>query len=113
MPNRLLRSPQAHLPSYTGLLRSSEREDNDVMATTSMTTYTAKLIDGPLEGKTISTSFLDSGVPRPRLELAAPSGDKHYLYVRGSASETEYASDDPNGSLPSAVAYRYVETVFD
>ncbi|WP_295122686.1 hypothetical protein [uncultured Leifsonia sp.] len=83
------------------------------MATTSMTTYTAKLIDGPLEGKTISTSFLDSGVPQPRLELAAPSGGKHYLYVRGSASETEYASDDPTASLPSAVAYRYVETVFE
>lgn len=83
------------------------------MATTSMTTYTAKLIDGPLEGKTISTSFLDSGEPRPRLELRASTGGKHYLYVRGSAAETEYASDDATAALPSAVAYRYVETVFD
>lgn len=96
-----------------GLLLAGAREDNVIMATTSMTTYTAKLIDGPLEGKTISTSFLDSGDPRPRLELRAAAGGKHYLYVRGSASETEYASDDPSGSLPSAVAYRYVETVFD
>lgn len=96
-----------------GLLLAEPREDNVNMATTSMTTYTAKLIDGPLEGKTISTSFLDSGDPRPRLELRAAAGGKHYLYVRGSASETEYASDDPSGSLPSAVAYRYVETVFD
>ena len=83
------------------------------MATTSMTTYTAKLIDGPLEGKTISTSFLDSGDPQPRLEFPAASGGKRYLYVRGSAAETEYAAGDPTASLPSAVAYRYVETVFD
>lgn len=83
------------------------------MATTSLTTYTAKLVDGPLEGMTISTSFLDSGDPQPRLELPATAGGKHYLYVRGAASETEYASDDPTASLPSAVAYRYVETIFD
>jgi hypothetical protein len=94
-------------------LHADPLEDNGIMATTSMTTYTAKLIDGPLEGKTISTSFLDSGDPQPRLEIPAASGGKHYLYVRGSAAETEYAVGDPTASLPSAVAYRYVETVFD
>lgn len=81
------------------------------MATT--TTYTAKLIDGPLEGKTISTGFLDSGDARPRLEISAPAGSKHYLYVRAAGAEVEFASDDGHGRLPTAVAYRYVETVFD
>ena len=55
------------------------------MATTM--TYTAKLIDGPLEGKTIATGFLDSGDARPRLEISAPAGSKHYLYVRASGTE--------------------------
>ncbi|RDV45672.1 hypothetical protein DOE76_06240 [Leifsonia sp. ku-ls] len=81
------------------------------MATT--TTYTAKLIDGPLEGKTIATDFLDSGDARPRLEISAAAGTKHYLYVRAAGSEVEYASEDGHGHLPTAVAYRYVETVFD
>ncbi|WP_348786736.1 hypothetical protein [Leifsonia sp. NPDC080035] len=82
------------------------------MATTSMTTYTAKLIDGPLEGKTIATSFLDSGDLRPRLEIPGMSGGKRYLYVRASGAEIEYGMGDGGGS-PSAVAYRYVETLFD
>ncbi|MGN6428293.1 hypothetical protein [uncultured Leifsonia sp.] len=82
------------------------------MATTSMTTYTAKLIDGPLEGKTIATSFLDDGVLRPRLEIPGSTAGKRYLYVRASGAEIEYGDGDGSGS-PSAVAYRYVETVFD
>lgn len=81
------------------------------MATTSMTTYTAKLIDGPLEGKTIATSFLDSGDLRARLEIPASASGKRYLYVRASGAEVEYGSGDGNGS-PSAVAYRYLETLF-
>ena len=80
------------------------------MATT-MTTYTAKLTDGPLEGKTIATSFLDSGDPRPRIEIPANAG-KSYLYVRTSAWETEYAPDDDHHNRPTAIAYRYLETVF-
>ena len=83
------------------------------MATTSMTTYTAKLIDGPLEGKTISTAFLDSGDPRPRLELPAPAGGKRYLYVRASGFEREFTTEGPGADRPSAVDYRYVETLFD
>lgn len=82
------------------------------MATTSMTTYTAKLLDGPLEGKTIATAFLDSGEPRPRLEFAVAPG-KRYLYARASDAEVEYASGAEHQPLPSAVAYRYLETVFD
>ena len=81
------------------------------MATTSMTTYTAKLIDGPLEGKTIALSFLDSGDPRPRLEVPTPTEGKHYLYIRSAG--IEYASDDALDGRPSAVEYRYLETVFD
>lgn len=83
------------------------------MATTSMTTYTAKLIDGPLEGKTIATSFLDASAPRPRLELPSSTAGKRYLYVRAAGAEIEFAPDDASGSLPSAVAYRYLETLFE
>ncbi|UAJ80441.1 hypothetical protein IT072_05270 [Leifsonia sp. ZF2019] len=83
------------------------------MATTSLTTYTAKLTDGPLEGKTIATEFLPSGGPRPRLELAAPGGGKRYLYVRAAGADTEYSGTDANADRPSAVGYRYLETLFD
>lgn len=81
------------------------------MATTSTTTYTAKLTDGPLEGTTIATEFLDSGDPRPRLDIPSGSGSKHYLYVRSSV--IEFSSDDPSDKRPSAVEYRYVEASFD
>ncbi|ERK72360.1 MULTISPECIES: hypothetical protein [Leifsonia] len=83
------------------------------MATTSLTTYTAKLTDGPLEGKTITTEFLPSGDPRPRLEITAAGGGKRYLYIRVSGTDTEYASADANADRPSAVGYRYRETLFD
>lgn len=88
-------------------------EDNGGMATTSLTTYTAKLTDGPLEGKTITTEFLSSGDPRPRLEIPAPVGGKRYVYVRLSGTGTEYTSTDTSSGRPSAVGYRYLETVFD
>ncbi|HEV7182943.1 MAG: hypothetical protein ABI130_08850 [Leifsonia sp.] len=81
------------------------------MATTSTTTYTAKLTDGPLEGKTVTTEFLDSGDPRPRIEISAGSGDKRYLYARSSG--IEFASDDALDHRPSAVEYRYLEAVFN
>jgi len=48
------------------------------MDTSSASSYTAKLIDGPLEGKTVATAFLDTGDPRPRLELGTDQG-KHYI----------------------------------
>ncbi|NQX10916.1 hypothetical protein HQQ80_04690 [Microbacteriaceae bacterium VKM Ac-2855] len=69
--------------------------------------YTAKLIDGPLEGKTIRTSFLDSGDPQARLELAAPVGSKHYVYLRTGGMEHEEGA----GSRPTAVEYRYQQVV--
>lgn len=81
------------------------------MGTSSIGTYTAKLTDGPLEGKTITTEFLDSGDPRPRIEIAADAGGKHYLYARLGA--VEFASDDTDSDRPSAVDYRYLEAVFD
>jgi hypothetical protein len=80
------------------------------MATTSTTTYTAKLTDGPLEGTTIATEFLDAGVPRPRLEIPVGVSSKRYLYVRSSG--IEFASDDALDERPSAVEYRYLEAIF-
>ncbi|MGO4103523.1 hypothetical protein AB4Y63_06185 [Leifsonia sp. YAF41] len=79
------------------------------MGTASAATYTAKLTDGPLEGKTITTEFLDSGDPRPRLEIPATAG-KSYVYTRGSGLEFD-SSDHPE--RPSAVDYRYLEAVFE
>ena len=78
------------------------------MNTSTTDSYTAKLIDGPLEGKTVATAFLESGDPRPRLELGTDPG-KHYVYARGAGLEFE-ATDD---SRPTAVEYRFIETVFD
>ena len=80
---------------------------NDGMDTSSGT-YTAKLIDGPLEGKTVSTGFLDTGDPQPRLELSGEGG-KRYVYSRGAGLEFDTPGDD----RPSAVEYRFIETVFD
>jgi len=72
---------------------------------TTTATYTAKLTDGPLEGKTITTAFLESGDPQPRIEIRADSG-KRYLYARGAGLEFE-GSGSPG--RPSAVEYRYLE----
>ena len=80
---------------------------NDRMDTSSGT-YTAKLIDGPLEGKTVSTGFLDSGDPQPRLEISGDGG-KRYVYSRAAGLEFGTPDDD----RPSAVEYRFIETVFD
>jgi len=74
---------------------------------TTTATYTAKLTDGPLEGKTITTAFLESGDPQPRIEIGADSG-KRYLYARGAGLEFE-GSDSPG--RPSAVEYRYLEVI--
>jgi hypothetical protein len=78
------------------------------MDTSSTSSYTAKLIDGPLEGKTVATAFLDTGDPRPRLELNAEKG-KRYIYTRGAG--LEFSADDDD--RPTAVEYRFIETVFD
>lgn len=81
------------------------------MDTSSQGSYTAKLTDGPLEGKTITTSFLDSGDPQPKLRIPVDSGVKHYIYTRGAGLEFE--GDDGNGERPTAVSYRFIETSFD
>lgn len=78
------------------------------MDTSSASSYTAKLIDGPLEGKTVATAFLETGDPRPRLELSAEKG-KRYIYTRGDGLEFTGEDDE----RPTAVEYRFVETVFD
>jgi hypothetical protein len=80
------------------------------MGTTSTGAYTAKLTDGPLEGKTITTDFLDSGEPQGRLEIAAGNGEKSYVYTRSGG--LEYASESGESIRPTAVDYRYLETVF-
>ncbi|MGW9632080.1 hypothetical protein ACWGST_15390 [Agromyces sp. NPDC055520] len=78
------------------------------MDTSTTDSYTAMLIDGPLEGKTVATAFLESGDPRPRIELNADHG-KRYVYSRAAGMEFSAPGDD----RPSAVEYRFVETVFD
>ena len=79
------------------------------MDTTQARGYTAKLIDGPLEGKTISTTFLESGDPQPLIEISAEAGDKRFSYAR--AGGLEFAGDA--GERPTAVEYRYRETLFN
>src|SRR5688572_6337445 len=59
---------------------------NGGMGTPAQGTYTAKLTDGPLEGKTVTTEFLESGDPRPRIEIPADKG-KRYLYARSAGLE--------------------------
>ena len=83
--------------------------DNGGMGTETAATYTAKLTDGPLEGKTITTKFLESGDPRPRLEIPANAG-KSYIYTRRSGQEFE-SNDHPQ--RPSAVDYGFLEAVFE
>ncbi|WP_130176318.1 hypothetical protein [Cryobacterium sp. SO1] len=80
------------------------------MVTAAQGTYTAKLTDGPLEGKTVTTEFLESGDPRPRLEIPADSHGKRYLYARAAGLEFDSAE---HPDQPSAVDYRYLEALFD
>ena len=77
------------------------------MAATSSGSYTAKLTDGPLEGKTIRTDFTDAGEPQARISIPAASNSKHYLYRRSSG--LEYG----DSAMPSAVDYQYVQSVVD
>jgi hypothetical protein len=83
-------------------------EQNGGMATGTTGTYTAKLTDGPLEGKTITTEFLETGDPQPRIEI--PADGKRYVYARGAGFEFG-STDFPE--RPTAVDYRYLEALFD
>jgi hypothetical protein len=71
-------------------------------------TYTAKLTDGPLQGKTITTEYLTSGDPRPRIEISGEAG-KRYLYARGAGLEFE---GEDGAARPTAVDYRFLEALF-
>jgi hypothetical protein len=72
--------------------------------------YTAKLVDGPLEGKTVSTQFANDGDPQARIEIPAGSG-KSYLYTRGAGLEFDPAGD--RSDKPTAVDYRFVQAIVD
>jgi hypothetical protein len=76
------------------------------MASTEYGSYTAKLTDGPLEGRTVRTAFTESGEPLAHLEIPVGS-TKHYLYMRGSG--VEFNGEGANAALPSAVDYRFIE----
>ena len=76
--------------------------------------YSAKFIDGPLEGTTMRVDFTESGDPRPRLEIAADSEEQpstRFVYVRGSG--LEFDERQPDRERPSAVEYRYQEVLAD
>ncbi|WP_245979572.1 hypothetical protein [Gryllotalpicola protaetiae] len=77
--------------------------------TTARGTYTAKLLDGPLEGRTVAASFLDSGDPQGRIVLPANDRGKKYVYRRnGEISEFV----DGTGA-PGAVDYSYFGPEFE
>ncbi|MCW4458572.1 hypothetical protein [Microbacterium sp. MPKO10] len=77
------------------------------MNNTSGSSYTAKLTDGPLEGKTISIEFLPSGEAKPSIEVPVDEG-KSYLYVRAGMEEFDAEDSD----RPTAVGYRYRTTTY-
>lgn len=83
------------------------------MTTSPFGTYTAKLTDGPLEGRTITSDFLEGGDPQPRIQVSGD--DKYYLYVRAPglefADDADEAAAQGGTPQPTAVAYRYQETI--
>lgn len=83
-------------------------DDEELTPMTAVThgSYTAKFTDGPLEGKTIRTDFTEAGEPQARLSIPGSSA-KHHLYRR--ASGLEFSDSD----RPSAVDYRFIESVVD
>jgi hypothetical protein len=78
-------------------------------ATTASATYTAKLLDGPLEGKTIATGFLESGDPQGRIVIPANNRGKKYVYRR-NGEISEFAEGT---GAPGVVDYRYLGAEFD
>ncbi|WP_081416169.1 hypothetical protein [Gryllotalpicola ginsengisoli] len=71
--------------------------------TTARRTYTAKLTDGPLEGKTMRAAFLESGDPQPRISIPANDRGKRFVYSRSGA----ISEFDESDGAPSVVDYRY------
>ncbi|WKK70824.1 hypothetical protein Q0F99_13785 [Rathayibacter oskolensis] len=72
-------------------------------STSTTTAYTAKLLDGPLEGKTIRRSYDGASAPAARLEIPGARAGSHYIYLFSGALE----HDEGAGALPTAAAYRY------
>jgi hypothetical protein len=81
------------------------------VSVTQLGTYTAKLVDGPLEGKTISTDFTAGGEAQPRIMIPTDAPSKQYLYIRGRGIEFGEGSDADR--RPRAVEYRFVQAVFE
>ncbi|MBF4462860.1 MULTISPECIES: hypothetical protein [unclassified Rathayibacter] len=76
------------------------------MATTHTTTapsYTAKLVDGPLEGKTVRRPYDGESAPAARLEIPGSRAGSHYIYLLAGSLE----HDEGAGARPTAAAYRY------
>lgn len=79
------------------------------MATTHTTSgstaaaYTAKLVDGPLEGKTLRRPYGDDSGPAARLEIPGSRAGSRYIYLLAGSLE----HDEGAGALPTAAAYRY------
>ncbi|AQX81090.1 hypothetical protein BWO91_14920 [Plantibacter flavus] len=70
------------------------------------TSYTVKLTDGPLEGKTISARLSDHGSPTPTVDVPSGTAGKVYRYARTTGEEYD------DSGAPSAVDYRFLEAVF-
>ncbi|SMH46243.1 hypothetical protein SAMN06295885_2698 [Rathayibacter oskolensis] len=65
--------------------------------------YTAKLVDGPLEGKTLRRPYGGESAPAARLEIPGARAGSRYIYLLSGALE----HDEGSGALPTAAAYRY------
>ncbi|MFZ4893139.1 hypothetical protein ACL9RL_01670 [Plantibacter sp. Mn2098] len=72
---------------------------------TQESTYTVKLTDGPLEGKTISAALSD-GEPTATVDVPSGAAGKIYRYARTAGVEFD------DSGAPSAVNYRFLEAVF-
>ncbi len=75
-------------------------------AMSTQTSYTVKLTDGPLEGKTISARLSDHGSPTPTVDVPSGTAGKVYRYARTTGEEYD------DSGAPSAVDYRFLEAVF-
>jgi hypothetical protein len=75
-------------------------------AMSTQTSYTVKLTDGPLEGKTISARLSDQGSPTPTVDVPSGTVGKVYRYARTTGEEYD------DSGAPSAVDYRFLEAVF-
>lgn len=73
---------------------------------TQTSSYTVKLTDGPLEGKTIAAQLTDEGSPTPTVDVASSTAGKVYRYARTTGQEYD------DSGAPSAVDYRFLEAVF-